>query len=131
MTILLGMFYINVIRLTVLEFIWIKFVLNVLSYYMHWYCSLFNVLIYLFFTFLFEVIFNPIFSNILFYGVAALSVLKPLFCLLFYTLYIFLTYFIFFNFLYYYKNTVFDLTLIEISWILIFSMNEFFGFCFF
>jgi hypothetical protein len=61
MTILLGMFFADVIRLIDPACIITKFLLNVIAYPVYGYCSFLNFQTYLFFMLLFEVIFNTFF----------------------------------------------------------------------
>lgn len=60
-----------------------------------------------------------------------MNVLKRLFCLLFYTFYFFFTNIIFFIILFYYKNNLYDILIIESTWVFLFFMNEFYGFVYF
>ena len=113
MTILLGMFFPNVIRLIALVCIITKSLLNVITYPKYGDCSFLNFQTYLFFTLLFEVIFNTFFFSQLSCGVAVLRELKQHSGLLFYTFRIFFTYIIFIDFLYSYRKVLFDLAAIE------------------
>lgn len=131
MTIILGLFFDYVTCLTAQEYILIKSLLSVLFNFNNRYCIVFNCQIYLFFISLFEVIINSIFFNRLFCGAVVMSVLKLLFSLLFYTFYIFFTNFIFINLLFYYKNSLYDILIIESTWVFIFFTNEFYGFVYF
>lgn len=89
MTLILGLFCTNAACLTVPEFIIIRLLAYVIVDFNDGNCSFFDYRIYLYFMFLFEVIFNPVFLSPLFCGVAVQNVLKQHFSLLFYTLYFF------------------------------------------
>ena len=131
MTIILGLFCYYVTCLTVQEFILIKLLLSVLFNFNNRYCIVFDSLIYLFFILLFEVIINPVFFNLLYSGVVEMNVLKRHSGLLFYTFYFLITNIIFFNLLFYYKNNLYDILIIESTWIFLFFMNEFCGYVYF